>query len=359
MQCSNPNYMRMSLDSATGATVWKFMGPARFLNVRDTDSVSTVLAQPFRTEEIDVGIDSFDVSRNNAATVFVPCGKCPACRSRYARNWSHRMAIEFDDNGRRAVFVTLTYRPADLPVTSSGVPTLNVRDCQLFLKRLRKHFTSRRIRYYLCGEYGSKRGRPHYHLIIFGLTLADFPDAVLRSVSEVGSPDYDSKVLYDIWSHGRVGLSDVNLRTFDYVARYTLKKLGLSERMNTYFEQHGTYEGCPRETFNTMSRRPGIGLLNVGKLEEKIKKGVDMYHFSDNVDVHSFVLPSSIFAHLRRYSDDAELLSVLALRNIKALDDTRLSYLDGQIQCNDSLDSYLCMIERQKRTSLKLLPLRC
>lgn len=43
--------------------------------------------------------------------------------------------------------------------------SLNKRDVQLFLKRLRNagfHF-----QYFGCGEYGDLSARPHYHLLIF------------------------------------------------------------------------------------------------------------------------------------------------------------------------------------------------
>ena len=43
-------------------------------------------------------------------------------------------------------------------------------DFQKFMKRLRKHAKSTKIKYYACGEYGTNyTERPHYHAIVFNL----------------------------------------------------------------------------------------------------------------------------------------------------------------------------------------------
>lgn len=92
-----------------------------------------------------------------------PCGHCLSCRIAKAREWSARLIHElsFWD---KSVFVTLTYSDEYIPPNGS----LRKRDLQNFFKRLRK-YSNARIKYYACGEYGSKTRRPHYHAIIFGL----------------------------------------------------------------------------------------------------------------------------------------------------------------------------------------------
>lgn len=47
------------------------------------------------------------------------------------------------------------------------IPHLSKRDVQLFLKRLRKHVTTEKIRYFVAGEYGPLHYRPHYHLMLW------------------------------------------------------------------------------------------------------------------------------------------------------------------------------------------------
>ena len=90
--------------------------------------------------------------------VDLPCGRCIGCRLERSRQWAMRIVAE-QQCCEASSFVTLTY--ADAPVS------LSKRDCQLFLKRLRKRCGS--FRYYLAGEYGEESGRPHYHACIFGL----------------------------------------------------------------------------------------------------------------------------------------------------------------------------------------------
>lgn len=95
---------------------------------------------------------------------FFPCGHCLSCRIGKAREWSARLLHELPF-WSSSVFVTLTYEDTYLPTNRS----LRKRDLQLFFKRLRKSLNGRKIKYFACGEYGSKTQRPHYHAIIFGL----------------------------------------------------------------------------------------------------------------------------------------------------------------------------------------------
>lgn len=100
-----------------------------------------------------------------------PCGRCPPCTSARSATWAFRLQQE-DKIAISSHFITLTYDNIHVPRTSSGFNTLSKRDVQLFLKRLRKRCSKRglSLRYYLCGEYGSKNFRPHYHAIIFNAT---------------------------------------------------------------------------------------------------------------------------------------------------------------------------------------------
>jgi len=106
-------------------------------------------------------------NQTSATGLLVPCGKCLACRISRRKEWSLRMLHELEEYND-AIFVTLTYSDDHLPNNFS----LSKRALQLFYKRLRYSIQPNNIRYFACGEYGPKTGRPHYHSIIFGLSLS-------------------------------------------------------------------------------------------------------------------------------------------------------------------------------------------
>lgn len=103
-------------------------------------------------------------------TMSLPCGKCYECKARRTSGWSFRLMQEFK-RCTTAYFVTLTYDPLHVPMSPNGFMTLDKRDCQLFMKNLRRTYRYEKnppkIKYYLVGEYGSRTQRPHYHAIIF------------------------------------------------------------------------------------------------------------------------------------------------------------------------------------------------
>ena len=98
----------------------------------------------------------------------VPCGKCLACRSANTQNWIARFMCEEDAFYRGAFFGTLTYNNADLPEGGN----LDEKAVALYWKRVKKELGLFGIGfvYTYCGEYGSRRGRPHYHFICAGMS---------------------------------------------------------------------------------------------------------------------------------------------------------------------------------------------
>jgi hypothetical protein len=105
----------------------------------------------------------------------VPCGKCLLCRDKKSKEWALRGACESAVSPTRPVFITLTFDNQHLP--KNGIEKSHV---QKFLKRIRIGLDrlgfDHNIRYFACGEYGSKTGRPHYHLELFG--MPKFPTVV-------------------------------------------------------------------------------------------------------------------------------------------------------------------------------------
>lgn len=201
---------------------------------------------------------TFDDATDSLRYKLVPCGHCIGCRLDYSRTWADRLMLELQYHDV-AWFVTLTYNDDNAPVSGVfdddtgewiGGLTLDKRDCQLFLKRLRKHFSDDRIRFYLAGEYGPSTFRPHYHAIIFGLHLDDLQPF---SRSTLGYQYFLSPVLSRIWSKGFVLVGAVSWDTCAYTARYVTKKYSGDLADQAY----GQFGLVP--PFSLMSRKPGIG----------------------------------------------------------------------------------------------------
>lgn len=320
MSCLEPNYMRCSLDGDTGALVYKFMGSAKMLDPRQFPSVSDLP---------DKGYYDF----------LIPCGKCSGCRMDYAKSWSDRMIVELKDNPK-AIFVTLTYRNADLPYGDSGLPSLCVDDLQKFFKRLRKRFTGRRIRYYFAGEYGPRTHRPHYHGIIYGLSLDDFPDLKCFGVNELKQPYYTSPLFESIWSYGFVQLSEVTYHTCAYVSRYCLKK----QSKQVYID-----EGVVPE-FNVSSRRPGIGMLHA---TDMVESGQTEFNFDGRDGSYTVRLPRAFIRHAKDAGSDVAA-SLLFQRGINAS-----SYLNDKLSLtSQTFYDYLLQNQRKLYKALHLFPER-
>lgn len=135
----------------------------------------------------------------------VPCGKCLACLSNKRSDWSYRLMQEYK-HSRSAVFVTLTYHPKFVPDTG-----VSKRHVQLFMKRLRKR-SGGKLRYYLVAEYGSKTGRPHYHMLLFNIDIKD--ESYVRGAwcSRSGEP------------FGIVHLGKVTQASIRYCTKYVIQR---------------------------------------------------------------------------------------------------------------------------------------
>lgn len=176
--------------------------------------------------------------------ISLPCGYCIGCRLERSRQWAVRIMHEAKMHDSNS-FLTLTYEvePKD--------KSLVIEHCQLFMKRLRARLDPARIRFFLCGEYGDKNGRPHYHAIIFGY---DFPDKVaLEPSARSQFTLYKSVLLDEIWGLGACWIGEVAFDSAAYVANYATKKI------RTNREAESKRLAGRRGEFLLMSRRPGIG----------------------------------------------------------------------------------------------------
>ena len=152
----------------------------------------------------------------------VPCGKCGHCLARRRSEWITRLTHEYEYS-LNGFFITLTYNNANLPFTPDGIPTLDFRDTQLFLKKLRKAqkkgcvvrsdrqkyfdtknlvLASQTIKYYLVGEYGTIADRPHYHFLMFNVN----PELPIQQ----------------LWNKGHIHSEPINGGAIGYCASYSI-----------------------------------------------------------------------------------------------------------------------------------------
>lgn len=235
--------------------------------------------------------------------VVLPCGKCDECRMKKAKMWSLRCVHEAKYH-KDKVFLTLTYDDEHLP-RNCGVPTLRYKDVQDFLKRLRKYLGDVKIRYFCSSEYGAKKFRPHYHMILYGWSP---PDLRHYKRSYSGLPIYKSKILDSIWENGYVFVGTVTEMSANYVARYTLEKnQDKGEKFYEYREKESV----------RMSRRPGIGFTWINRywknvaergfiLFDNIKHAIPRFYrsFIEKVDLFRYkILQSRLKKRAREFSE--------------------------------------------------------
>jgi hypothetical protein len=151
----------------------------------------------------------------------VPCGRCVGCRLERSRQWAIRCVHEASLHSNNC-FITLTYDSKKLPEGYNLASGLCYDHFALFMKRFRKFVEPLRIRFYMCGEYGTDHARPHFHACIFGY---DFLDRVPWKKSPSGKMIFRSAALEKLWPFGFSSVGDVNFESAAYVARYIMKKV--------------------------------------------------------------------------------------------------------------------------------------
>lgn len=181
------------------------------------------------------------------------CGHCPECLSRRANAWALRAVYEakmHQDN----CMITLTYDDymrdsfgrviGELPVNSDL--HVDVRDVQLFLKRLRKRLGVK-FKYILVAEYGKRTHRAHYHAVLFGVK---FPDLIFYKKSKRGNVIYRSKILTETWNKGICTVDSINVTAS--VAKYCTKYCAKDTRCDDTFMLFSHHLGLPLllEEFN-------------------------------------------------------------------------------------------------------------
>lgn len=160
-------------------------------------------------------------------------------------------------------FLTLTYDDEHLP--SDG--GLRYQDFQLFMRYLRRKVG--KVRFYMCGEYGERTLRPHYHAALFGFQFSDL-SPLYKTGS--GSLIYSSALLSQLWSHGHSSVGELTRESAAYIARYVIKKIsgppGAAHYSRVDAETGEIHQVTPE--FTRMSLKPGIGAKWIEKYHSDV-----------------------------------------------------------------------------------------
>jgi len=236
--------------------------------------------QAWKTED---GIKFYNPYKDNRhhKGIQIPCRQCTGCRSEYSRQWAMRNVHEASLHDRN-VFITLTYDNDHLPLLgpSEEHNTLVKDHFRLFIKSLRKPHKKlgwvppKKIRFYMCGEYGEKgTKRPHYHAILFNTY---FPDMVpLEGKKNL----FTSEILRQIWGKGHVSVGAVTFESAAYVSKYVQKKINGQKKDEHYRvidKETGEYLGQRQQEYANMSRRPGIAGDWLAKYKDRVYQTDDI-----------------------------------------------------------------------------------
>lgn len=162
----------------------------------------------------------------------------------YRQTWAARIQLEAACH-EYSVFFTLTYAQEHLP----NPPQLQPEDLQKFLKRVRRRLEPVQVRFFACGEYGSKSLRPHYHGVLFGV----------EATNEL------ERILAQAWPFGFIQLAPLTPARAAYVAKYVCKDVSEDEKIPPGWQKE----------FARMSNRPGIGAKYAEIMSAKINAAND------------------------------------------------------------------------------------
>lgn len=169
---------------------------------------------------------NYDPDVDPRQKIQVRCGKCWWCASARRAEWFSRLSNEVE-NCPLSLFVTLTQE--DVKQTD----VVDKHRLQNFFRYLRRDNDDFTFRYYAIGEYGSKRGRPHFHALLFVDSLVSDPYVVDEKIRKC-------------WSHGFIKIGEITPARVNYCLHFHVRP-----KNNDYF-------GSDRPTFAICSQ--GLGM---------------------------------------------------------------------------------------------------
>lgn len=142
------------------------------------------------------------------------CRKCWKCLEDRLDGYVGRAMAEME-TARKTAFVTLTYG-----TSHKHSQFLVYSDVQNMMKRLNK--AGHKARYIVAGEYGSLRGRAHWHAILYFNSDIELPELEEASKKEKEL----HRVKWRYWPHGHTTWQHAGKRGARYLLKYSMKQTG-------------------------------------------------------------------------------------------------------------------------------------
>jgi hypothetical protein len=190
--------------------------------------------------------------------MWVDCRHCENCIVLKRETKQTRLLMEAQSHAE-ACFITATLRPD--PNIPDHLRSLDKRECQHWLKRLRWHADERqpgtRLRIFYIGEYGpNNTQRPHYHAAIYGIGCRPG----FSQMKPGGGFDCicsTCQMVRKSWPLGIIQIKQFGPAAAQYMTKYMSQK---AERNKDEFLKGRAPE------FAHGSNRPGLGALYVDEL---------------------------------------------------------------------------------------------
>lgn len=276
------------------------------------------------TKKTDTTLD-YTIARQHAYQIIkIKCKKCVGCRLDYSIQWGVRGMHEASLYEKNC-WLTLTYNDENLPLGWNYQPTLVKKDHQNFFKRFRYYMKDEKIRYLMCGEYGEKLSRPHYHVVLFGFDFEKKKEYKKRN----GYTYYTSPQLDKIWGLGHAVIAEVNFLTVAYTARYALKKIN-----GDMAEKH--YDGRQSE-YIAMSLKPGIAFNYYEKNKNEI-------YIDDYVEVNGYKRKPPLYYDKLYEKENAEKFDFIKFER-------RMRAKEKEMERVETLEE----LEQKQKDKIKLL----
>jgi hypothetical protein len=258
----------------------------------------------------------------------IPCRVCWQCQKSRVNDYVGRCIAE-EKTSVATVAVTLTYAG-----NTPHAQTLVYSDVQKFLKIVRARIGP--VRYICAGEYGSNKGRAHWHIILFfqGNPPTESrceceEDAYCVCEHEPYSILFNRRFWWQAWPHGISYIQKPDYGAFKYVLKYILK-----DQTKEIAQGH-----------LAMSKKPPLGYEHFMNLvdravEQRVLPRDASYSFRDVFDAKG---------KRRRYNLRGRMLELFVERFL-----IRWTVEHGhQPPVNDFLAGWLLKWERQNRKTFR------